>query len=212
MDIERLAIAAVKESIALTDVLSPFLNDGDKEPSWDGSIYIHKDKRKSKEGIKKVPVQVKGETRKRVPPKKSPKFSATLTDMDNWKNHGGIILFVVLIDETGTNKAIYYSSLLPVLIRHLKRFSNGRKRINVPLKRFPLDNNQKVAVMLDFYDNMQKQTSFANAPLFTVDQLQKKGILETISMTVTTYGRPGDVKDVEALFLQDDLYAYAHIG
>ena len=35
MEIEKLATSAVKESISLTDVLSPFINDGDKEPSWD---------------------------------------------------------------------------------------------------------------------------------------------------------------------------------
>lgn len=71
MDIERLATSAVVDSISLTDVLSPFINDGDKEPSWDGNIYIYEDKRKTKKGIKKVPVQVKGELRKRIQSTKS---------------------------------------------------------------------------------------------------------------------------------------------
>lgn len=46
MDIEKLATSAVVESISMTDVLSPFINDGDKEPSWDGNIYIYEDKKK----------------------------------------------------------------------------------------------------------------------------------------------------------------------
>lgn len=44
MDIEKLATAAVDASISKTDVLSPYINDGDKEPSWDGSIYIFQNK------------------------------------------------------------------------------------------------------------------------------------------------------------------------
>ena len=127
-----MAVSAVVDSISKTDVLSPFINDGDKEPSWDGNIYIYEDKRKKKDGIKKVPVQVKGERRKRISPKKAPKFSVEIIDLDNWLNDGGVVLFVVLIDESGENKAIYYSSLLPVLIRHLKKFA--RRCINTPLR------------------------------------------------------------------------------
>lgn len=67
MNIEKLATSAVEESISKTDVLDPFVNDGDKEPSWDGNVYIYADKHKTKKGIKKVPVQVKGEVRKKLP-------------------------------------------------------------------------------------------------------------------------------------------------
>ena len=60
MDLEKIATASVTESISVTDILSSFINEGDKEPSWDGNIYIHVNESKRKEGIKKVPVQVKG--------------------------------------------------------------------------------------------------------------------------------------------------------
>ena len=48
MDLEKIATASVKTSISITDELSSFINEGDKEPSWDGNIYIYanKDKRK----------------------------------------------------------------------------------------------------------------------------------------------------------------------
>ena len=211
MDTEKLATSAIEDSISLTDVLSPFINDGDKEPSWDGNIYIYEDKKKSKKGIKKVPVQVKGEKRKRVPPKKKPKYSVRLIDLDNWLNDGGIMLFVVLIDESGLNKVIYYSALVPVLIRHLKKFAKGKKSISVPLKEFPTDNNKKVSILLDFYNHMQKQTSFANAPLYTLDELEKEGVLENVSFTFTTYGRATDDIDVENILLHNDVYMYAKV-
>ena len=106
MDIEKLATSAVVDSISLTDILSAFINEGDKEPSFDGSIYIHADARKTKEGIKKVPVQIKGTKRKKNLPKGSLKYTVSRIDLDNWLNHGGIVLFVVYIDNTGTQKRI----------------------------------------------------------------------------------------------------------
>lgn len=50
MDLEKIATASVKTSISITDELSPFINEGDKEPSWDGNIYIYANKDKRKEG------------------------------------------------------------------------------------------------------------------------------------------------------------------
>jgi len=161
MNIEKLATSAVEESVSKTDVLDPFVNDGDKEPSWDGNIYIYTDKRKTKKGIKKVPVQVKGEVRKKLPSQKPPKYSVSLMDLENWLNDGGVFLFVVLISENGDEKNIYYNALLPIKIRHLIKISQGKKKKSISLTKFPNDNLQKVSIFLNFYDHMQKQTSYA---------------------------------------------------
>ena len=40
MNTEIIATSYLKEVIATTDSLSPFINEGDKEPSWDGT-YIY---------------------------------------------------------------------------------------------------------------------------------------------------------------------------
>ena len=60
MDIEILATSAVEESLSQTDVLKPYITKNDKEPSWDGNVYIHPGNEKSKKGLKRVPTQVKG--------------------------------------------------------------------------------------------------------------------------------------------------------
>lgn len=211
MDIERLATSAVVDSISLTDVLSPFINDGDKEPSWDGNIYIYEDKSKTKKGIKKVPVQVKGEIRKNIQSTKSRKYSVSVVDLDNWLNDGGVLLFLVFMNESGTEKAVYYSALLPVKIRNLKKFSRGKRNISIQLTKFPDDNYRKVAVLLDFYSNMKKQTSFANAPLFNMDELSKQGVLENVSFSVTTYGNKPSGYEIDSLLLHNDIYMYANI-
>lgn len=210
MDIEKLATAALKKSISQTDFLADFVNDGDKEPSWDGNIYIYADKSKSKKGIKKIPVQVKGEGRKRIPPKKPPKFGVSIVDLDNWLRDGGVMLFVVLIDDTGDNCAIYYRGLIPVLIRNLKKFSRGKKTVKVPLRAFPKDNNGKVAALLNFFENMKKQTSFATVPLLTMKELTKDGMLESITLSATSFGKLNEQDPISA-FLSDDVYLYANV-
>ena len=45
MDLEKIATSAIVSSISKTDTLSGFINDGDKEPCWDGNIYIHENSR-----------------------------------------------------------------------------------------------------------------------------------------------------------------------
>lgn len=210
MDIEKLATAALKKSISQTDLLSDFVNDGDKEPSWDGNIYIYADKTKSKKGIKKIPVQVKGEVRKKLPTKKSPKYSVSLVDLDNWLRDGGVMLFVVLLDSTGEESAIYYRGLTPVLIRQLQKFSHGKKKLSVPLRQFPNNENGKVSALVNFFDNMKKQTSFATAPLYSTEELTKKGLLESITITTTSFGKANE-QDIMSAFLSDDVYIYANL-
>lgn len=55
-DIEKIATSAIVRSLSKTDRLSSFINSGDKEPCWDGNIYIHEEKT-FQENIKKVATQ-----------------------------------------------------------------------------------------------------------------------------------------------------------
>ena len=208
MDIEKLATSAVTTSIATTDVLSSFINEGDKEPSWDGNIYIYSNKTKKKDGLKKVPVQIKG-TQREVHPSTAITYPISTAHLDNWCRDGGVMLFVVYIDKTGLRKTIYYSGLLPVKIRNILEKSHGAKMPKIELKPFPEDNESKVSVLLNFYENKQRQASFANVDLLSFEQLEQTDNLESISFPFTTYGKQN--VDPMAIIFQDDLYMYANI-
>ena len=39
--IETLSVNAVKNSIVMSELLAQFIADNDKEPSWDGFVYIY---------------------------------------------------------------------------------------------------------------------------------------------------------------------------
>lgn len=210
MDIENLAVSAVKESIALTDTMSPFISDGDKEPVWDGHIYIYADKSKKKENIKKVPVQVKGKKTKNFK-EDVINYSLGVPYLKDYLDDGGVFFFVVCISPSGKKKQIYYASLLPIKLRILlSDIKDSQKTKSFELRQFPTDNDRKTMILLNFYENMQKQTSFRHVKLLSQEDLFQQGKLESITFTVMGYGkRPNDIRDL--LFEVDDLYLYANI-
>ena len=210
MDLEKIATSAVTESISMTDTMSAFINDGDKEPVWDGHIYIFADKSKKVEHIKKVPVQIKSKLTNKLD-EEVIKYPLRLSYLNDYLDDGGVLLFVVYISPSGNRKQVYYASLLPVKLKILlSNTKDGQKTKNIELKKFPLDNRKKTIILLNFYENMQKQTSFRHAKLFSQEELFQQGKLESISFTVTNYGkRPDDIRDL--VFEVDDLYLYANI-
>ena len=63
MNIEGYAAAKVLESLALTDRLVAHISLRDKEPIWDGFVYVYTDAGSHKNASLKgrVPIQIKGE-------------------------------------------------------------------------------------------------------------------------------------------------------
>ena len=51
MNVETIATSTVTASISATDYLQPFINEGDRKPSLDGSIVVFKNKSKRKEDM-----------------------------------------------------------------------------------------------------------------------------------------------------------------
>ena len=97
MDIERLAVCAVIDVIARTDYLSPFVNSGDKEPSWDGHIYAYSHFSKSKKYSKgRAPVQVKGTLRKKFSKEKFC-YRVEIADLRSYRREGGSINFLKML-------------------------------------------------------------------------------------------------------------------
>lgn len=117
--IETLSVNAVKNSIVTSEFLDQFIADNDKEPSWDGFIYIYGDKSKKISSLKgRMPIQVKG-TECDDHSKKNISFSMSTVDLRNYLYDGGCILFVVYIGNRGLTNKIYYAELTPVKLRQL---------------------------------------------------------------------------------------------
>lgn len=207
--IEQAAVGAVKNSIGVCDFLSAFIADNDKEPSWDGHIYIYKNKNKKKEEIKgRVAVQIKG-TENNDFSKSEISFPVSLSDLNNYLNNGGAVFFVVYIklEDEELSKQIYYATLSPIEIRVLLFEASNQKNKSITLKKFPKNSNEKTMILLNFFENCQKQSSFSTAKLFSLEELENQGVLESISIPISTIG---NISPKTAL-LTNKIYLYANI-
>jgi hypothetical protein len=208
MDIEVLATSAFKKSIAKCDYLDSFISEGDKEPSWDGSVYIHKDKSKSKKGIKKVSVQIKGKSC--IDFKKDEiSYPIKLVDLDNYLYDGGVIFFVVYVRKRDCETKTYYDTLLPTKIKYY--ISSAKEKItkSIKLKKFPEDCKKKTNIFLNFFKNREKQFSFAGKEQPSIDELIKRKDLESFIIELHGYelNRTDPIKEL----LSNEIYVYAEI-
>lgn len=186
MDIEQLAVDVVKNSIAKTDYGKGFINTGEKMPSWDGDIIIYNTNSKyySKENARKLPLQVKGLQNSDFSKEKI-KYSVEKKDIINYLNDGGVIFFVVYIDESGDNNKIYYKELLPIFLNEkLARAKHEDESISIEFREFPSNKVDKINVCLDFINNRKRQFSFdvENIPSFD-DIKDRKNIEYTFSFS-----------------------------
>ena len=212
MDLEKLATSAIEKEIAKTDLLSSFINSGDKEPCWDGHIYIHEDKKKTKKNIKKVAAQVKGKAVRTRDAKRTISYPISCDDLRAYMMNGGTVFFVVYLNkDTGDVLQIYYVSLLPVMFKKLLDEKKSRRTISVKFHKFPADNARKTELFLNFYEESKKQVSFAGKDLPNIDDLIKKGLLENISFSYTGLGACPDTRLLPKIIDGKSLTLYANI-
>ncbi len=205
--IETLSINAVRDSIVVSDFLDQFIADNDKEPSWDGFVYIYNDKSKKKDKLKgRLPVQVKG-TENNDFSKEEISFSVSTVDLNNYLYDGGVVFFVVYIGNNGLRKQIYYSELPPIKLRVYLASAKDQKSKSIKLKKFPTDPNEKAMIFFQCLENCQKQASFSSAQLLSLEELEKQGVLEGITVPVSTVSGV----DPKTALLKNEVYIYAKI-
>lgn len=205
--IEILSVNAVKNSIVMCDYLSQFISENDKEPSWDGAVYIYGDKSKTKDKLKgRMPVQVKG-TECSDFSKDEITFSMSTVDLRNYLYDGGCVLFVVYIGNCGLTNKIYYAELTPIKLRQLLTEAGDQGSKVVPLKTFPYDNNRKATIFLNCLQNCQKQASFTEGKLLSLKELGKQGLLENLVIPFSGVG----IDDPQMALVSNEVYLYAHV-
>lgn len=205
--IETLSVSAVRDSIAVCDFLQPYIADNDKEPSWDGGIYIYKDKDCKKGSLKgRVPVQIKGK-RCNVLSNEKISYPMKIDDLRNYLYDGGAMLFVVYVNDSGQDKTIYYISLTPLKLKKILEEVGSQNTKNLKLKKFPIDNKRKEDIFFNCLQHCQKQASFAEAKLYPLEELIAQGVLESLSIPIYSYEK----RDLFHLLNTDETYIYANI-
>lgn len=92
---EGKGVTAVNEFIFDSTYLIPYIDFNDRTDSWDGFIFVYSDKSNEKKDIDgRIPVQVKTHQVEAFnEDKRSNSFD--VSDLINYKNDGGVILFTV---------------------------------------------------------------------------------------------------------------------
>lgn len=172
-DIEMLGVIGVQELCIKSGYLTPYINENDKEPSWDGEIYIYeKDNKTTESFYGKVAVQVKGVCKDDLS-QNTIKYDVDVADLKAYQKNGGIIYMVTYV-SADLRKKVYYLTLPPVkLIEILKNCSNQRTK-RLDFRAFPNNNKKIVNVLMNFFNNCRRQRSFTDKTMISVDELKKK--------------------------------------
>lgn len=204
--IEVLSTNAVKNSIVKCSNLSPFINSNDKEPSWDGHIYCYKNKNHNKSSlVGRVPVQIKGKKVCIKKPKKEIQYPMKVSDLNNYLKDGGVILFVVYIDDNSHTK-IYYRELTVIRLRSLLESKNKSTK-SIKLIEFPEENNKKSIIIHNFLMNREKQYSSQNVNLINFEDINNCKEIEEIKIPFMAMDKNNPIQEL----LEGDVYFYVKV-
>lgn len=205
--IELLSTNKIKEIFARCNTLSPFIQEGDKEPAWDGFIYLYYNNTDNKQDNKtlkgRIPVQVKGKTYKKSIT--TPTYPIRLTNLENYNREGGVAYFVVFIKDNEYYS--YYALLAPIELKRYIKLGKGQEKVSIRLK--PLDSisTQDLEIEFqEFFDDCKRQTSFADKKILSLEDALKDGHKIKFS---------GYCKDKENAFeklINNPVFLYAEIN
>ena len=176
-EIEEKALNYFKSFIEDSKVISQYLKENDREPCWDGHLYLYSEGERNKEHLLgRVPVQIKGAE---VPRFKTKKWKYTLEKVDLKAYLTEPTFFIVCqIKQDSKERMLFHRELLPNLVKTLLRDmgdNDTRKTLFHPLtdNLTEFENQLKV-----FMSNSKRMVSFANSKLLTMAEAVEKGIKE----------------------------------
>ena len=208
MDIETAATSEIKNRIANTDLLSQFINEGDKEPVWDGFIYAYRNKSKRNDDsfLGRAPVQVKGHETTRFN-KKSITYSVRKSNLISYRNDGGVIYFVVYVANDGRRK-IYYSSLLPYVLNRYIEWAGNKKSYSITLKELSDKPNDFENLVINFIRDKNKQAISKSGKNWTIDEVMKLLGKDNCKLTSQFTAIGYDANDPFTYLKAHDTYLY----
>lgn len=173
--IEEKALNHLKSFIEDSKVISQYLDDNDKEPCWDGHLYLYADGIKDKEHLQgRVPVQIKGTEVGRFVKKKW-KFKLEKADLKAYLEEPTFFI-VCQVKKDSKERMLFFRELLPDLVNKLLR-DMGKNATRMTLFH-PLTEDLKEFEdqLMVFLSNSKKMISFAHSKLLSMEEALKKGI------------------------------------
>lgn len=173
--IEEKALNLFKSFIEDSKVISQFIADNDKEPCWDGHLYLYADGIRDKEHLQgRVPIQIKGTEVGRFVTKKW-KFKLEKADLKAYLEEPTFFI-VCQVKKDSKERMLFFRELLPDLVNKLLR-DMGKNATRMTLFH-PLTEDLKEFEdqLMVFLSNSKKMISFAHSKLLSMEEALKKGI------------------------------------
>ena len=175
--IEEKALLCFKEYIVDSEVISQFIDENDKEPCWDGHIYLYSKPQKDKKHlIGRIPVQIKGTEVKRFISKKY-HFKIEVDDLKAYL-HEPTVYIVCQEKENSKERKLFYRKLLPETIKNILKGKEKQNSVSVLMHSVPESLIEFENLMKVFHGDSKKQLSFADKKSLTMDDARKRGINE----------------------------------
>lgn len=173
--IEEKVLNHFKSFIEDSKVISQFIADNDKEPCWDGHLYLYADGIRDKEHLQgRVPIQIKGTEVGRFVTKKW-KFKLEKADLKAYLEEPTFFI-VCQVKKDSKERMLFFRELLPDLVNKLLR-DMGKNATRMTLFH-PLTEDLKEFEdqLMVFLSNSKKMISFAHSKLLSMEEALKKGI------------------------------------
>ena len=173
-NIEAKALNEFRRYLEDSKVIQPIINDNDKEPSWDGFLYVYKAGIKDKSHYAfRVPVQIKGHEVDYF--KDGYKEKIDVNDLRAYLTDP-VMYVVCLIKKDSKERHLLYRNLLPETIKNILKGKEKLSSVSVLMKPLPEECEDFEKLLSVFDKDRIKQLPFAHKPAMSIQDIKNNKI------------------------------------
>lgn len=176
---ERNAVNAVRDYVDASACLRSYLEENDKTPLWDGSIFVYDgEPDKNPNLVGTLRSQIKGTEVDAFQDKEH--YRLTFDELNILMSEGGLFFFVVeLLKDDYNQRKIFYRALSPhtihALVKQARQNNRGKESNSMEFTLLPLPTVTRIVEdeMVNFIRDARKQTSFVGKPSLSLEEALK---------------------------------------
>lgn len=176
-EIEKKAITQLRFYVEDSPMIVPYVREDDKEPIWDGYLYLYTDSAKDKEHFfDKVAVQIKGKTVDYIKIDNF-KYAIDTRDLRAYLNEPVVYVVCQIVKGTKERK-LFYRCLLPETIKNILKGKDKQDTVSVKMKPFPEECSDFENILTTFVSDRRKQLQYAHSSSISIEEVKKRGIAQ----------------------------------
>jgi len=203
--IDSIAVDTVSQEVNRHELLHPDFNKGDKQPFFDGHIFVYKKPKQTNDNYSdRIPVQIKGREISSFSRNKCRFRPVKKAELEAYRKDSGIIFFVVEVLKNKDDKKIFWKFLLPYDISKLLSSMEAKKTGSTAIVLADLAKHDLTLLCQNFIENREKQKQ-VKAKTFC----EIKGLDGFVISAITGLFGRGDKALNDYILAEYPLYCYA---